>query len=399
MFVIKDSNRKIFIRIFVFAFAFTYIFIMCYVFATYLKNPNFLIKTDLINFLTGAKIIKEGAIGNLYNTVTQLEYQNGIVGAENRTFLLPFRNFPITAIPYIPLLNLSLKESFVFVFCINIMLSLTFHFLFTRSFPKTVKSGYLLLLAVFFYPSVSNLIAGQHTGLILLILLFIFLYTRKQASFVAGILTSLLAIKPQYLLFAPFSLFAVKNKKSYSAGFIVGVSVFVLLNLLIAKNFRVFFDYPKFLLLTENPDFGSRPYQLFTFAGVINQVFPKINSTVVIFVNFLAYLSVIFLVLKKRIGRRLNDIFIIGILTTTLFSVHALSHDLIVFLLPIYFLYIEKKDKYFLYSGLIFIAAGILSLAPTSIVTTTLIFVILVSRFYSQRLSQLEQFRTKAVFK
>jgi hypothetical protein len=202
---------------------------------------------------------------------------------------------------------------------------------------------------------------------------------------VAGILTSLLIIKPQYLLFAPFSLFAAKSKKSYSAGFIVGVLVFILLNLVIVKNLQVFFDYPKFVLLTENPDFGSRPYQLFTFFGLIKQIFPSINSATAILSNLLVYIVVLYFIFKGKIERKPGDIITIGILTTTLFSVHALAHDLMVFLLPIYVFSLARTDKYFIYSGLIFIAAGIFTLAPTSIITIVLTTAILFLRLYSLR--------------
>ena len=380
---LRNREKKLLIKTLIFAFVFTYISMMVLIVKTYFKDPNFLKKTDVISFLTGAKIINKGDIKELYNTTIQLKYQNEILNVENRTFLLPFRNFPATAVFYTPLLNLSLRNSYAVVFCVNIVLLLIFHFIFTRYFPGVRKINCLLLLTIFIYPSIANLVAGQHTSVILLIISLIYLYTKKEESFISGIFTSLLAIKPQYLLFAPFSFVTAKNKKSFTAGFAVGILIFFLLNLVIAKNLQVFFDYPKFILNTENQDFGSRPYQLFTLFGLIKQVLPNVNSSIIIFTNFLIYLSILYFVYKNRINGRSDDVLVAGVFTTVLFSVHALSHDLMVFLLPIYILNLERIDKHLLYSGLIFIAVGILSLVPLNFITIFLIFTILFSRLRS----------------
>jgi hypothetical protein len=72
--------------------------------------------------------------------------------------------------------------------------------------------------------------------------------------------------------------------------------------------------------------------------------------------------------------------------------VHALTHDLMIFILPIYIYCLARMNKYLLYSGLIFIAVGLTPLVSTSLITTTLIAAILFYRLYELRFTRTGMF-------
>lgn len=353
----------------------TYVVFIILLFYQHYQDRLFLKQTDIISFLTGAKIIKEGKTEFLYDVETQFEYQNKVVTPYQKA-LLPFRNFPVTAIFYTPLLNMNLKDSYAVVFAVNVLLVTVFAVLVFRLFPNLKKSKVLYFVPFLFWPSVNNLIVGQYTPVILLIFLWIYVSIKEKKDFLNGFATSLLIIKPQYLLFTPFALKLSVNKKNYLQGFIYGVIIFILINIFISKgNIRLFMDYPKFILSTESSNFGSRPNQMYTLYGLANFYFPRIDNSVLLGANLFFYALVAgFVYAKKKIDRNLNKTFTLGIVLTILFSIHALTHDLMTLLLPA-FIIISSKTKFGLTrSGLMLLFIGILPLLQTKFLILLLIY-------------------------
>lgn len=377
------KELKILKKIFVSIAVFFYVVLVCLIVNSYLRIPDFYIKTDVVSFLTGAKIIKDGRVDYLYDVNTQFEYQNKVVSPARKK-LLPFRNFPITAFVYTPFLEMSLKNSYTVIFVINTALLLIFHLAFIKFFPGASKNKLLFLLPIFFYPSVANLIVGQHTPIILLVFLSIYLLTKRERPLWAGFATSLLMIKPQYLLFTPFPLYLSKNRKQYVLGFIMGVLIFLVLNLMITRSYKPFLNYPNFILSTEYSSYGSRPREMFTLYGLVKQVMPQAKSELLIIGNLFLYVVFAVLTLKRsRILKNSDMLFTSGILLTILFSVHALSHDLLVLLVPLYIGIVNRTRR----KGVIFLLYifPILTLIPStmyySLASLGVLFMFL---FYSQ---------------
>lgn len=360
---------------------FLYIFgISCVVFIffvtyRYFHTPHFFLKTDVISFLTGAKIIKEGKTEFLYDIETQFEYQNKVVTPYQKV-LLPFRNFPVTAIFYTPLLNMNLKDSYAVIFAVNVLLVTVFAVLVFRLFPNLKKSKVLYFVPFLFWPSVNNLIVGQYTPVILLIFLWIYVSIKEKKDFLSGFATSLLIIKPQYLLFTPFAFKLSVNKKNYFQGFIAGVIIFILINIFISKgNIGLFMDYPKFILSTESSNFGSRPNQMYTLYGLANFYFPRIDNSILLGANLISYVLVAgFVYINKKIDRNLNKIFTLGIVLTILFSIHALTHDLMALLLPAFIIFSFETKFGLTKSWLTLLFIGVLPLLQTKFLILLLIY-------------------------
>jgi len=353
-----------------------YVVVIPFLFISYLRTPKFLIQTDVISFLTGAKIVKDGKIEHLYEINTQYEYQNTIVSPDKKG-LLPFRNFPITAAFYIPLLGLSLKNSYIVIFVVNVLLLCLSVYLFMRLLPALKTYVVLYFVPFFFWPSVNNLIVGQYTPVILLILLAVYVSQQREKSFWTGFVTSFLFIKPQYLLFTPFSYAISTNKKKYIIGFVVGALIFIVINLAITQSIKPGVYYLSFVFGTESSIFGSRPYQMYTLYGAAMHFFPGINPQLLVISNMFLYLLCTFSILARRKTFTVRTLFSLGIILTLLFSMHALTHDLLVILIPA-FLFLGSdlpKKRYPVVSVLIFLV-GLTTLFPLSLPTIfALIFI------------------------
>ena len=295
--------------------------------------------SDVMSFLTGAEIIKSGNSEKLFDRATQFYYQRQVVYPEARFWLLPFRSPPIVAYLFLPFTFIGVKVSYYLLAVINIIFLLLFAHVASQTFNK-LKITYLIFLAACVYwPFLTASIYGQFTPLLLLVLLVIFKNIKVKHVFLAGVFTGILFLKPQYLLIAPFVFFMIKDRQKYLQGLLVSALFFLVVNLVISG--RALLDYPAFLVATEKISYGSRPYQMFTLYGLFktSPFVRNISDWGLIGINFFIYTLTLFLFSRKIRPAEINKGFIIATLFTILFSVHALTHDLILLLVPILILW------------------------------------------------------------
>jgi hypothetical protein len=308
---------------------------LAYTFA-FLSIPNIHLGSDAISFLAGAEILKERGGEFLYNGAIQFAYQRKIVSPLPRTWLLPFRSPPIVAAAFIPFTHLGVHFTFFFMIFLKIAIMAIFAYFGSKIF-KNIKRSKLFLLAILYFPFTSALVFGQFSPLLVLLFLFIFNSARQKKYYSAGALSGLLLVKPQLFLFMPFLFFVIPKKKDFIKGLLSCSVILFLLNVYISGS-AFLFDYPKFLLATETYSFGSRPYQMFSLFGTLKFIFPRISNLVLVIINFFLYFVV--LIYFQRFSKKfsLERTFAVGIILTILFSVHALSHDLVILLIPIFIL-------------------------------------------------------------
>jgi hypothetical protein len=304
--------------------------------AVFLSIPNIYLGGDPISFLAGAEILKERGGEFLYNGDIQFEYQQKIVSPLTRTWLLPFRSPPVVAAVFIPFTYFGAGFTFFFIIFLNIVAIALLVYVGSKIF-KNIKSSTLFLLSIFYFPFISTLVFGQFSPLLLLLLLFIFKYARESKYFSAGALSGLLLVKPQLFLFIPFLFFAIAQKRDFIKGLFLSAFVMLLVNLYISGS-AFLFDYSKFLLATEVYSLGSRPYQMFSLFGAAKLIFPSISNFLLVLINFALYAVVLYYFQKSSKKFSIEKAFVVGIILTILFSIHALSHDLVILLLPIFIL-------------------------------------------------------------
>jgi hypothetical protein len=297
-----------------------------------------------MNLITGGMIIREGKAKDLYNNETQLYYQNKVTYPYEKHILLPFRNIPIVGFLYIPFTYMSLKMATISIFVINLGILFFFHKLFISNVPGLSESKQLLLLTLSYWPSVATLISGQIVGLILIAFALIFLTLIKKKYLLTGIFTSLLFLRPQTILFLPMLLLMVRNRKKFLAGFILSGLIIFMLNICISGA-GVIFGFPKFVFSIENTFFNGRLSDVSSVYFTIKQLFPSVGSSGLLVINGLLYLFFLIIFFIKRKSLSLIAGYSASLLITLLFSIHILSHDLIILLIPIYLILSKNTIK------------------------------------------------------
>jgi hypothetical protein len=320
-----------------------YIFYIVFVVSRYIKSPNYLYQTDLMaSFLTGAMVIREGDADKLYNLDTQLEYQNKVTVPVIRNKLLPFRNTPLVGFFYIPLTFLTLKNAFIVVFVFNILLLIFFNKLFIRFTGKSNNTLLLWMISLFFWPSVATLLTGQNTGAFLVLLTLIYILILKKRYFLSGVVGSFMLLRPQCILFLPFLLPFIGEKKKFLIGFLTFAFLLLIANIIVS-GYPVLLKYPNFVMASEIPEFGNRLNKITSVYFLFKQYFPNTSSSAGVLINCILYTFVLILCYLFNNKSSFDKNYIIGILAISIFSIHSLSHDLIVLLIPIYLLL--TKDK------------------------------------------------------
>ncbi len=243
------NNQKLVFNYFVFGFLISLIFFIVSFFYL-LFEAKTLTGTDFVSFITGAKMLREGYSKRLYDKDLQFKYQQKISFPETREWLLPFRNPPVVPLIFIPFTFFSLRTSFILLFAINTKILFVFSNRVFKFFPLLSKFKVVYLISFLYLPSVSILVLGQFSALLVLVFLFIYYFCKKGLYFKAGVLSSLLILKPQFLVFLPFLFVLISRKRELIKGFLLGFGPLLFINILISGR-SLFFDYPKFLIETE----------------------------------------------------------------------------------------------------------------------------------------------------
>jgi len=315
------------------------VFILVY-YLIFLAHPLNTIGSDLISFLTGAEIVKEGKGELLYNLQTQYGYQLEVIKPYQKSNLLPFRGLPFLAFLFIPLTYFPLFTAYKLFIIVNTLVLVTFLMLSSRFFKFLNDKKLFYLLPLSFFPVVTSIVIGQYVTFLLLIIFFIYSYLKDDRPFYAGILGGLLLIKPQFLLLVPFLILITKGKTKFIFGFLSSSAAIFLFSLLLFKGEFVS-SYLSFLSQTETPAFGSRYWHMFSFYGALQSLFPLVDRNIFLVLNGFLYVFSLYLFNRKISNLTFDRLFSIGILFTSVFSLHTLVHDLIVFLIPIFILLSE----------------------------------------------------------
>lgn len=308
-------------------------------------NPS-----DFLMYMTGATILKEGNIKNLYKVATQEVTQEKLAKPnELASGLLAFRTPPITALVYLPLTYLKPLTAFYISVGVNFVLLCTIIFLLIRFF--TIPTKYLLpsiAISMFFLPVFINTGMGQISLLITLIMVTSMALANRK-SFLSGFLLALLFLKPQFIVFIPILYFwqtdSVKRQK-FLMGIVFGTIVFWLINVGLYGP-KLLSDYPKFVIKSESISYGTSPEQNYNLVSIFWRITnnARISNTIADLVSLTMYvLTIIWYQKKARNFDYLAGIFML----LPLINVHTMLPDLVVYLIPMGLMlkhFLEKRIK------------------------------------------------------
>ncbi len=314
--------------------------------------------SDFVHYLAAARLVRDGMGHLIYNVEANFEAQRQVLGPNMPISILTFRSLPFVALLFVPFTYLSALTSYRLFGFVNIFLIILVVSLFTRYFSKKrIPAFFLLALSFTFIPILETLKNGQVSILLTTLLFGIFLSFKKKKYLLGGFLTSLLLIKTQFIIFFPYLFILSINRRKFLMGFAGGLLGIILLSSMVSGvNFWLL--YPKHLLKTEGPEFGSRMTGLFTLYALFQNL--GVWRIIAVFLSGILYLLTLILFKNKHKEIGFQSSFISFILLAIPLAVHVLLHDLSFLLLPIFIisssLYQDLVKRKILVKNLFFLA-------------------------------------------
>lgn len=217
---------------------------------------------DLIAFIVGASIVRDGKVKELYNRDLQVMYQDTIIAPNDINGLLSFRLLPLTAYLYVPLLYLEPIVAFYTQAGINMVLLFLSMWVIKKSFQLNSDVFWLCTSTVLsFIPFRATVLGGQLSTLMLLILCTSIYLAKCSRYFFAGALLGLLFLKVSLVALVPFFFITeyLQNKRSVKGlglGFLLSSFTIIGINILIYGP-NLLTVYPHYLILSESVRYGT----------------------------------------------------------------------------------------------------------------------------------------------
>ena len=272
-------------------------------------------------------------------------------------YFLPFRGPPILALIFSPLANYPLDTAYSLFLYINVALIIWIIYLSTKLAKGKSKKTLIALIILASYQIYQTIGQGQPTLLLYLIILLTYLKGKKKQYFLAGVISSFLLLKTQFIILVPFVWAAFKFNKKYLLGALMGTAGMFIANVALYGDIKT---YLQFVINTENPQFFSNANRLISIQGIAASF---LNSNTLdpkpFIVSFVAFAGIYPYIISKTKELNLEATFSFSVLFGVLFSIHVFAHDTVIFLVPIVLLLIEiyKTKKYL---GLIYILGMII---------------------------------------
>lgn len=299
---------------------------------------------DFSAFYTAGKLLEHGQGSHLYDPNAQWVVQQEFASKVTiRHKALPYIRPPFEAILFLPFALFPYPTAFVLWTVVNIGLLFIFPFL-LQSSNFLVESKWLQGLLCFSYvPVAIDLLHGQDTILLLLILTFALLRMKRDADLQAGLLLSLGLIK-FHLILPIVLILALKCKTRVVLGFVVGACILFFISVAIV-GWRGVVLYPQYVWhLSEMHHAGMVSIESMPNIRGLLTSWGKTNPLA--YANWLlAILEIIGIIFVSYVwdsndedDRSLYFGFSIVLITTIFTSYYAYSYDMTLFLLPFFLL-------------------------------------------------------------
>ncbi|GAC1504563.1 MAG: hypothetical protein NVS1B11_00330 [Terriglobales bacterium] len=298
---------------------------------------------DFASFYTAGKIVQRGQSSHLYDRRLQWQIQQEFASTVKilrgpRSYIRP----PFESLLFVPLAYFSYPTAHVIWTILNLAGLLAFPFLLSAT-PPPLELHPLLqgLLSLGFFPIAYDLLVGQDSILLLLIMACVFRFLLEGADFRSGLALGLGLFK--FHLIIPLVLvFLLRKKFAVVLGFLATACVLFVLSIVLVGPGGLLY-YPKYLWeLDQAVGVGvAIPQNMPNLRGLLTPLFGY--SLIPVWIHgVLIGLSVggaLVLACVWCIDRRYPKImaagFSLAIVVTILTSYYANSYDLTLMLLPI----------------------------------------------------------------
>jgi len=290
---------------------------------------------DSLAFYTGATLIWNGRANDLYDLETQRSLQEKLLPSQYRLDrphqwdILPFISPPFVALALAPLAGLSLPVFYAVTGGLQVLLIAVLVVALQRianAWPES-RRLLLLMLTVLWLPVSWSLMQGQMSTLLAVAFALGYLALRSDQGLLAGVVLSILWIKPQYAILVLPALLVWRRWSG--AGAFAGATLALLGASWTTVGLDGLASYTRFVtqIDTFGPEYSVFSANYNTLSGLLLRVFGVSGSVWLFFAGLLVILTL----LRARRGFG-PESYALLILTSVLVSLHTHSYDLAVLL-------------------------------------------------------------------
>lgn len=188
------------------------------------------IHTDFLFYYAAVELFKNGQADKIYSQELQQENFFNITGIRVNK-LIPYLYPPQSILFFVPFSYLSFKNAYTIWNAVNIISSVFLIYLLCRMHiikenTKTVSlTSFFLVISC---PYIYTIFIGQVSILITICLLLYHCLAKRKKFFMAGLVISLLAFKPQILIAPVLYLLIIHGKELWKATIIMGIVTIII---------------------------------------------------------------------------------------------------------------------------------------------------------------------------
>lgn len=347
-------------------------FILIGLFTVFRINTGSLLTLDIKPFYASGKMVGAGVGDKLYDINTQYYWENKLSLAPQKLYFMSFLTPPYIALLFYPLSFLTIKNAYMVVFVLNVLiLEVGLFLLFKDKFKKNAlkRNIFYYFFPLIFLPVWFALLQAQLSFILFLGFVGSWYCFKHDKPFYAGLFLSLLLLK-FHLAILPVLLLVWKKQRSALSGFfIVGVILFIISLLLVGASGLINYVHLLVAIPYENVFSAIHPQLETSLRGLLQYVTGTNNIAPIIIPLILGFLYVFILFLLSFRGKweaktnRFDIEWSILIIAVLLTSLHTYLHDIVLFIFPVIVFFEQFKDfnKIFIASLIIF-GAFILSI-------------------------------------
>ncbi|MFC1649718.1 glycosyltransferase family 87 protein [Patescibacteria group bacterium] len=340
---------------------FFYVLLYLVIVVAIIESSKFLLfRSDFKSFLTGAAILKNGLGESLYDMELQRTVQSELLAVGGTIKLvLPYLYPPFVTAIYYPLTLVDAESAFRIYSVFYTAILFTLPFVINRILFKN-KPRLFPFLVVVFPLSIHSLVLGQNSLLVLLIYVAILGSVLRLKYSWAGILSGLLMIKPQHLIFVPFVLILLRMRdkkisarklKTYCIYFSLVITAFLLFSFLVSGLGT--FKYLNALNLADTSYYAYTYHIGFTLRSFVATQFTDLSFLAEFIINAVAY--VILLSLFYFRSRKIS--FGVGASAAIIFTIltSVYTTELLLLFVPMIYLFEESKNRHLVRKTILYI--------------------------------------------
>ena len=261
---------------------------------------------DFTIFLTGAHIVEDGQIRNLYDLATQMAFQHQLLGGY--TFpggLLPFNYPPYVAFFFLPLSFMSSSVAYYLWLGVQGLLLVAWAVWVARSLRDWGLHGEVLRLVVFavlsFQPILEALLMGQMSIVTVVLWWWVLVSWKNERWGQVGVAVALAAFKPQMAALLVVGL--VSQRRWKSVAYLVGAECVLWVGALLLGGAQVLGGYVDMLKVSASTvgTLGFYPGSMTNLRGVLTVIgLPESLTTFLAFASWIASVGITYVIWRRN---------------------------------------------------------------------------------------------------